>query len=106
MNFFFFLTKPVALVISFSNSILFVSYLRNALVSTLFTLATNLSYITFLTTSFFNTSLSLFKSRGTFANWSISYLSTSVFKIATFDFNAKLEVPTCDIYFISVLLHK
>ena len=77
VSFVFFLAKSVTSVISFSNCILFVSYLvfkRNTLVSILFTLATNISYITFLTTSFCTTSLSLFKWRGTFANWSISDL--------------------------------
>ena len=66
---------------------------RNPLVSILFTLATNLSYTVFLTTSFFTTSLSLLKSTGTGANLSISNLS--IFKLAKFDFNAKLEVSTC-----------
>ena len=50
----------------------------------LFTLATNLSYSVFLTTSFFTTSLSLLKSTRTGANLSISSLSTSVFKLAKF----------------------
>ena len=58
----------------------------------LFTLATSLSYTVFLTTSFFTTSLNLLKSTGTGTNLSISNLSTSVFKLAKFDFNAKLEV--------------
>ena len=56
----------------------------------LFTLATYLSYSVFLTASFFTTSLSLLKSTGTGANLSISSLSTSVFKLAKFDFSAKL----------------
>ena len=51
-----------------------------------FTLATNLPYSVFLTTSFFTTSLSLLKSTGTGANLSISNSSTSVFKQAKFDF--------------------
>ena len=63
----------------------------------LFTLATSLSYTVFLTTSFFTTSLNLLKSTGAGANLSISNSSTSVFKLAKFDFNAKLEV--------SILLH-
>ena len=37
----------------------------------LFTLATNLSYMVFLTTSFFTTSLSLLKSTGTGTNFSM-----------------------------------
>ena len=57
----------------------------------LFTFAVNLSYTVFLTT-FFTTSLSLLKSTGTGTNLSISNLSTSVFKLAKFDFRATLEV--------------
>ena len=67
----------------------------------LFTLATNLSYTVFLTTSFFTTLLSLLKSVGTGANLSISNLSTSVSKVAKFVFNAKLEASTCGIFLIS-----
>ena len=48
----------------------------------LFTLATNLPYFVFLTTSFLTKSLGLFKSTGTGANLSISSLSTSAFKLA------------------------
>ena len=57
--------------ILFSNSDLSVSYLvfkTNALLPILFTLATNLSYTSFLTTSFLTASLCLFKSTGTGAN--------------------------------------
>ena len=64
----------------------------------LFTLATNLSYSVFLTTSFFTTSLSSLKSTGTGANLSIYSLSTSAFKLAKFDFCAKLLTSTCDIF--------
>ena len=70
-----------------------VSYLvfkTNPLVSMLFTLATNLSHVIFLTGSFFTTSLCLIKSTGAGANLSISNLSTSAFKLAKFSFNAKL----------------
>ena len=56
----------------------------------------------FLATSFFTTSLSLLKSTETSTNLSISNLSTSVFKLAKFDFNAKLEVSICEIFLISV----
>ena len=70
----------------------------------LLTLATNLSYSVFLTTSFFTASLSLLKSTGTGANLTISSLSTSVLKLAKFDFSAKLLTSTCDIYFRSVLV--
>ena len=76
----------------------------NVLVAILFTLATTLSYTVFLTTSFFTTSLSLFKSAGTAASLSISNLSTLVFKLAKFDFNAKLEVSICAIFLISVFV--
>ena len=72
--------------------------------SILFTLAAKLSYTFFLTTSFFTTSLSLLKSTGTGANLSISNLSTSIFKLAKFVFNAKLEVSTCEIFLISVFV--
>ena len=66
------------------------------------TFATNLSYSVFLTTSFLTTLLILPKSLGTGANLSISRLSTSVFKLAKFDFSAKLLASTCDIFFKSV----
>ena len=58
----------------------------------LFTLATNLSYTSFLTTLFFTTLLNLLKSLGRGCHLSMSNLSTSVFKSAKFVFNAKLEV--------------
>ena len=99
-----FLARPLVSGILFSNSDLSVSYLvfkTNPLVSILFTLLTNLSYTSFLTTLFFTTSLSLLKSTGTGANLSISNLSTSVFKLAKFVFNAKLEVSTCEIFVMS-----
>ena len=70
----------------------------------LFTFATNLSYKVSLTTSFFTTSLSLLKSTGTGTNLSISNLSTSVFKLAKFVFNAKLEVSTCEIFLMSAFV--
>ena len=56
----------------------------------LFNLATNMSYTVFLTTLFLTTLLSFAKSLGTGVNLSISNLSTSVFKLAIFDFSAKL----------------
>ena len=77
----------------FSNSALSASYLvlkANTLVSTLFTLVTNLSYTVFLITSFFTISLSLLKSTGTGTNLLKSNSSTSVFKLAKFAFSAKL----------------
>ena len=69
-------------------------------------------------TSFLTTSPNLLKSVGTGANLSISNLSalvfnllklfgklpnisTSVFKLAKFVFNAKLEVSTCVVFLIS-----
>ena len=70
------------------------------LVAILFTSATNLSYTVFLTTSYFTTSLSLFKSTGTGANFPISDWSTSLFKLAKFDFSAKIEVSTSEIFLI------
>ena len=65
----------------------------------LFTLATNLSYTVFLTTL-----LSFAKSLGTGVDLSISSLCTSVFKLAKFDFSAKLLTLTCDTYFKSVFV--
>ena len=50
----------------------------------LFTLITNLSYVVFLATSFFTTSLSVLKWTGTGTNLLMSNLSTSVFKLARF----------------------
>ena len=70
----------------------------------LFTFAANLSYRAFLTTSFLTTSLNLLKSTGTGTNLSISNLSTSVFKLAKFDFSAKHEVSTCVTYLRSVFV--
>ena len=70
----------------------------------LFTFVANLSYRAFLTTSFLTTSLNLLKSTGTGANLSMSNLSTSVFKLAKFVFNAKLEVSTCEIFLISAFV--
>ena len=69
----------------------------------LFTLVTNLS--SFLTTSFFTTLLNLLKSVATGTNLSMSNFSTSVFKVAKFVFNAKLDVSTCEIFSMSALLH-
>ena len=89
----------------FSISDLSVSCLffkTNVLASILFNLATNLSYTFFLTTWFFTTSLRLLKSTGTGTNLSISNLSTSVFKLAKFDFNEKPEVSISVILLISV----
>ena len=53
----------------------------------LFTLASNLLYTVFLTTSFITASLSSLKSTGTSDNLSISNLSTSLFRLAKFVFN-------------------
>ena len=50
----------------------------------LITFATSLSYTIFSTLSFFTTQLSLLKSVGTGANWSMSNLLTSVFRLAKF----------------------
>ena len=101
-----FFTKSVTSGIFFSNFVLSVWYLvfkTNALVSILFTFAANLSYTVFLTT-FFTTSLSLLKSTGTGANLSMSNLSTSVFKLAKFVFNAKLEVSTSVMFYRPVFV--
>ena len=87
-----------------------VSYLvfkTNSLVSLLFTFVTNLFYIVFLITSFFTTFLSLPKSTGTVLDLSISNLSSLVFKLAKFDFSAKLEVsiPVAFLILNQFLLH-
>ena len=68
------------------------------------TFVTNLSYSVFSLTAFYTTSLSLLKSTRAGANLSISTLSASVFKLAKFDFSAKLLTSTCDIFFISVFV--
>ena len=57
-------------------------------VSILFTLPTNLSNSVLFTTSFLITLLSLAKSIGTDVSLSICSLSTSVFRLAKFDFSA------------------
>ena len=78
-----FFAGPLVSGILFSNSDLSISYLAfktNPLVLILCTLVTNLSYTSFLTTSFFTALLNLLKSVGTGTNLSISSLSTSVFK--------------------------
>ena len=77
----------------------------NVLVSILFTLATNLSYTVFLTTSFFTVLLNLLKSTGTVTNFSISNLSTSAFKLTKSDFAANLDVLIPVAFFKSVFLH-
>ena len=97
--------KRYAVIILFSNSALLVSYLVFKRNTILFTLATNLSYTVFLTTSFFTISLSLLKPAAAGINLSISNLSTSVFKLARFDFEvSKLEVSTCEILLISAFI--
>ena len=68
------------------------------------TLVTNLLYSVFLTTSFLTTLLNLARSTGTVFNLSASILSSSVFKLAKFDFSAKLLTSTCDTFFKSVFV--
>ena len=68
------------------------------------TFATNLLYSVFLTTSFLTTLLNLAKSSGTGINFAMSNLSTLVFKLARFVFDAKLLRSTCDIFFKSVFV--
>ena len=92
-----FLTRPLVLGILFSNLVnLALKFFYNSklLVSILSSFATNLSYTIFLTTSFFTRSLNLLKSTGTGTNLSTSNLSTLLFKLAKFVFNANLEVST------------
>ena len=69
-----------------------------------FTLATNLSYTVFLTTSFFTTLLNLLKSTGTSTDLPMCNLLDLVLKLAKFIFRAKLEVSTCSTYFKSVFV--
>ena len=61
-------------------------------------------YSAFLTTSFSTTLLSFAKSLGTGINILISSLSTSVFKVAKFDFSAKLLTSTCDTFCKSIFV--
>ena len=68
------------------------------------TFVTNLLYSVFLTTSFFTKLLNLAKSLGNGVNLSISNLSTSVFKLAKFAFDAKLLTSTCVIFFRSTFV--
>ena len=80
----------------------------------LITLVTNLSYAAFLTTpfftTFFTTLFSLLKSTRAGTKFSISNLSISVFRLAKFVFNTKLQkvstktstkASTCEIFLIS-----
>ena len=76
-------------------SIWYLAFKTKSLVSILFTFAAVLSYTVFLTALFLTTSLNLLNSTGSGANLSISDLSTSVFRLAKFVFNAKIEVLTC-----------
>ena len=76
----------------------------NPQLSILFTLATNLSYTVFLTTLFLTTWLNLLKSTGTGTNLSMSNLYNSVFILAQFGFNAKLEVSMYEIFFVSIFV--
>ena len=101
------LTRPLVSGILFSNSVLSVLYLvlnTKSLVSILFTFSTNLLYTSFLTTSFFITSLNLLKSTGISINLWISNLSSSVFRLAKLVFSAKRELSTCEIFLISVFV--
>ena len=116
--------KPLVLSISVLTSFTFVlrivfvaKFVISGILSSIFLILA--LYSVFLTTSFLTTLLSLLKSTGTGSNLpvsnlstllfkllklfgkffalSISNLSTSVYKLAKFDFNAKLEVSTCEI---------
>ena len=84
------------------HSITSFSYLvfETKFVVSILTLLTNLSYSVFSKISFKKTLLSFAKSLGTGVNLSISNLSTSVFKLAKFDFNGK-----CDTFLNQFLLH-
>ena len=69
---------------------LYLVFNTKSLVSILSTFATNLLHTVFLTTSFFTISLNLLKSTGIGTNFSISNLSTSVFRLAKLVFSEKL----------------
>ena len=83
----------------FTPSASYLVFLTKSVVSILFTLLSNLSYSVFLTTSFLTTLLNLARSTGTVFNLSASILSTSVFKLARFVFDAKLLTSTCVTFF-------
>ena len=68
------------------------------------TFVTNLLYSVFLTKSFFTKLLDLAKSSGTGVNFAISNLSTSVYKLAKFVFDAKLLTSTCATFLKSVIV--
>ena len=85
-------------------SVLFLVFKTNPLASILFTLATNLSYTVFLTTSLFTALLNLLKSTGTVFNLSTYKLSTLAFKFAKFDFSANFEVSIPVAFFQSALV--
>ena len=78
--------------------------LETKFVSILLTLLTNSSYSVFFTTSFLTALLNLAKSIGTDVSLSVSNLSTSVFRLAQFNFSAKLLASICDILFKSVFV--
>ena len=83
---------------------LYLVFNTKSLVSTLFTLATNLSCTVFLTTSFFTTPVSLLRSTATGTNLSMSNSSTSVFRLAKFAFNAQLELSAYELFLISAFV--
>ena len=85
-------------------SVSYVVFKANPVVSILSAFVTNLFYSAFLTTSFLTTLLSFTKSLGTAVNLSISNLSTSVFKLAKFEFTAKLLKSTCVTFLNQFLL--
>ena len=79
-------------------------FYSKSLLPILATFATNLSYSVFLKTSFVTTLLNLLTSSGRGFNLSMPNLSTSVFKLAKFFFDAKLKVSTCERFLISVFV--
>ena len=94
-------------IFSFSNRLLVsIKLLVFPLVSILFTLATNLSYTVFLTTSFLTTLLSLLKSAEIVFNLSTSILFTSVFKLTKSNFATNLEVSILVAFFKSAFVAK
>ena len=91
-----------SLILDLSDlSVSYLLFKTNSVVSILSTFVTMLLYTVFLTTSLFTTVLSLHKSTGTVFHLSAFILSTSVFKLARFDFSAKLLTSTCVPFFKS-----
>ena len=100
-----FLSTLLVFFSRFDLSVSYVSFKTSPVVSILSALETNLLYSTFFKTLFFTTLLNFVRSLGTGFDVSISNLSTSVFKLAKLDFNAKLLISICNIFLYQFLVH-